>query len=203
MPLEILTHLSSYMKHVVDENILDGLHRASAMACITDLTEIQGCLERISNTPIPIAYSIAIAQITWVYVLLLPFQLWNFLGWLTIPGTLFAAYIILSFERIGREIEDPFGFDVNDLPLDRFCNELAADLDVLTRAPAPEVKAWMASPMNTPMYPLSMAGFDSWVGRSLGEIREALRVKASTRSTTRVGLAARVSEDTPLLAALV
>lgn len=199
MPLEILTHLTSYVKHVADENIIDPRHIGAAMSCVTDLTEIQGCLERISNTPIPIAYSIAIAQITWVYILLLPLQLWNFLGWVTIPGTLFAAYIILSFERIGREIEDPFGFDVNDLPLDDYCRELAADLDVLTREPAPEVTGWMASPANKVMYPLSMAGFDSWSERSLGEIREALRVKASTRSRTRMGPAAVVNESTPLL----
>ncbi|KAF3766173.1 UPF0187 domain membrane protein [Cryphonectria parasitica EP155] len=178
LPLEILTYLSTYMKHVVEQKTLDGLHQGTAMGCITNLGEIQGGLERISNTPIPVAYSIAIAQVTWVYVLLLPLQLWNFLGWLTIPGTLFAAYIVLSFERIGREIEDPFGCDVNDLPLEQYCRELSADFDVLTRAPAPEAAEWMTSSTNKVMYPLSLTGFDSWVDRSLGEIREALRVKA-------------------------
>ena len=32
-------------------------------------------LERILQTPLPIAYSIAISQITWAYILVLPFQL--------------------------------------------------------------------------------------------------------------------------------
>lgn len=198
LPLEILTYLTTYMKHVAEQKLLDGPHQSSAMGCITNLTEIQGGLERISNTPIPVAYSIAIAQVTWVYVLLLPLQLWDFLGWLTIPGTLFAAYIVLSFERIGREIEDPFGMDVNDLPLDEYCRELSADNDVLTRVPAPEATGWMPTSENKVMYPLSMTGFDSWANRSLGEIREALRVKASTRATTRVATLAQ-DENTPLL----
>lgn len=198
LPLEILTYLSTYIKHVADEKLLDGAHVGTAMGCLTNLTEIQGGLERISNTPIPVAYSIAIAQVTWVYVLLLPMQLWNFLGWLTIPGTVFASYIILSFERIGREIEDPFGHDVNDLPLDQYCRELAADFDVLTRAPAAPPPRWMGGAANKVLYPLSLTGYDSWVARPLAEIREALRVKAITRATTRVRRDGP-DEETPLL----
>lgn len=190
--------MSTYVKHLVDQKLLDGLHQGSAMGCITNLTEIQGGLERISNTPIPVAYSIAIAQVTWVYVLLLPMQLWHFLGWLTIPGTIFASYIILSFERIGREIEDPFGQDVNDLPLEQYCRELAADFDVLTRAPVREAHEWIPSASNRVMYPLSMTGYDAWLDRSVAEIREALRVKAINRSTTRV-MSSAPDENSPLL----
>lgn len=193
-----MTYLSTYIKHVADQKLLDGMHQGTAMGCITNLTEIQGGLERISNTPIPVAYSIAIAQVTWVYVLLLPMQLWHFLGWFTIPGTMFASYIILSFERIGREIEDPFGTDVNDLPQDQYCRELAADFDVLTRAPATQAHEWMHVGANKVLYPLSLTGFDSWVDRSLAEIREALRVKAITRATTRLG-PRMPDEETPLL----
>lgn len=198
LPLEVMGYLSTYMKHVAEQSTLPSQYQGSIMDCIKNLGEIQVGLERISNTPIPIAYSITIAQVTWVYILLLPLQLWNFLGWLTIPGTLFAAYIVLSFERVGREIEDPFGTDVNDLPLDEYCRELSADFDVLTRAPAPQAKDWVTAPANRVLYPLSMASFESWENRSLGEIREALRVKASTRATTRFGTHT-ATENTPLL----
>jgi hypothetical protein len=75
-------------------------------------------MDRVLATPLPIAYSIAISQITWVYVMLLPFQLWDDLRWITIPGCIFAAYIIIGLASIGREIENPFGHDVNDLPLE-------------------------------------------------------------------------------------
>jgi hypothetical protein len=44
--------------------------------------------ERVLNTPLPLAYSILISQITWIYVLVLPFQLFDQLGWLTIPGAM-------------------------------------------------------------------------------------------------------------------
>ena len=44
--------------------------------------------ERVLNTPLPLAYTILISQITWVYVLVLPFQLYPELGWITIPGSM-------------------------------------------------------------------------------------------------------------------
>ena len=64
-------------------------------------------------------YSISISQITWAYVLALPFQLAGPLGWVTIPGTILGGYIILGLAAIGRELENPFGkttrsqYDVN------------------------------------------------------------------------------------------
>ena len=76
------------------------------------LTDIMTGMERVVNTPLPVAYSIAISQITWAYVLALPFQLYGVLGWITIPGTIVAGYIILGLACIGRELEDPFGHDV-------------------------------------------------------------------------------------------
>lgn len=198
MPLEILTYLSSFIKHAADQKLLDGCHHGNIMGCINSLTDIQGSLERVSNTPIPIAYSITISQITWVYVLLLPFQLWPFLRWSTIPWTIFAAYILLSFERIGREIEDPFGVDVNDLPLDEYCEALAADFEVLTRTPAPEAHEWMATRRNKVLWPLSMDGFDAWLGKSVEEIRKGLYEKANGKRGRRSGTSGP-NERTPLL----
>lgn len=87
-----------------------------------------GC-DRILNTPLPLAYSIAISQITWLYVIVLPFQLIGKLGWIAIPGTLVAAYIILGLAAIGAEIENPFGTDCNDLDLDKYCLQLQYDLN--------------------------------------------------------------------------
>ena len=58
------------------------------MNAITTLNDIQANTDRILNTPLPLAYAIAISQLTWVYILILPFQLYTSLGMITIPGTL-------------------------------------------------------------------------------------------------------------------
>jgi predicted membrane chloride channel (bestrophin family) len=55
---------------------------------IASLNEILTGTERVLDTPLPAAYSIAIAQISWIYVMLLPFQLYKFLKWTTIPASM-------------------------------------------------------------------------------------------------------------------
>jgi putative membrane protein len=141
-------------------------------------------VDRVLNTPLPIAYSIAISQITWVYVMMLPFQMWDDLHWVTIPGSIFAAYIILGIAAIGREIENPFGEDVNDLPLDSFCQELEADIDYIMSNPRPQVAEFFRNPLNKPLNPLSEKSFDSWMGRTKQDIRDALMTK--TKADMRV-----------------
>lgn len=108
---------------------------------------------------------------------MLPFQLWNSLDWITIPGCIFAAYIILGIAAIGREIENPFGNDVNDLPLEAYCEELEMDIDVITSNPAPKPTEYMRNMRNMPLWPLSNKSYEDWAKRSKQDIRDALMTK--------------------------
>lgn len=182
LPLEILTYLQSYLDIVIRQRgtmPTVGL-QSLAIADVRTLTDVLGGVERILNTPLPLAYSISISQITWVYILVLPFQLHSKLSWVTIPGTIVAAYIILGLAIIGREIENPFGNDVNDLPLEEFCREVAADIDVLTSSPAPQDDEFISHKRNRMLYPLYFNGYAEWADQSVDEIRTALRAKATT-----------------------
>ena len=146
------------------------------------LTDVLTGVERVVNTPLPIAYSISISQITWAYVMALPFQLISYLGWVTIPGTIVAGYIILGIAQIGRELENPFGQDVNDLNLDAYCQELASDIDALTSQPPPlNNDTWMKDGGAKVMWPLSGSEYKVWEGKSLEQIRTALKMKAASR----------------------
>lgn len=137
--------------------------------------------DRILNTPLPIAYSIAITQITWIYILLLPFQLFKALDWITIPASYFAAYIIHGIALIGREIENPFGEDVNDLPLDTYCEQIRKDIDIIMSRTAPVIDEFAMHSENMPMYPLSNIGSKGWADKSVDEIRDALASKPGMR----------------------
>jgi ion channel-forming bestrophin family protein len=134
-------------------------------------------MDRIVNTPLPLAYSITINQISWAYILILPFQLYKRLHLTTIPATLLAAYIILGLMQIGMEIENPFGDEVSDLPLDIYCDQIAYDIDIIMSKPAPKPDEFVKQVDNMPLYPLYMNGYQDWAGRSTEDIREALRMK--------------------------
>jgi predicted membrane chloride channel (bestrophin family) len=95
LSLEILNHLSCYVHSIIDNETLKvGLYQNQAITGVVQLNEALTGMDRVLQTPLPIAYSIAISQITWVYVMMLPFQLWDDLRWITIPGCIFAAYIM-------------------------------------------------------------------------------------------------------------
>lgn len=190
LPVEILNHLSAYVQHLIDTDTLKvGLYQNQAITSVVQLNEVLVGVERVLQTPLPIAYSIAISQITWVYVMMLPFQLWKELRWVTIPGCIFAAYIILGIAAIGREIENPFGKDVNDLPLEAFCEELEADIDYTMSQPPPKPETFFRDSLNMPIWPLSHKNFDHWLHRSKKDIRDALMSKTTADMKIRNSIA--------------
>ncbi len=87
-------------------------------------TDIIGACERIKSTPIPYSYSMFIKKFLFLYAVTLPIGFIGLIGYYTVPLVVFAFYFLVSIELISEEIEDPFGTDVNDLPL----NELSVKI---------------------------------------------------------------------------
>ncbi|KAJ9369308.1 hypothetical protein DTO282F9_4226 [Paecilomyces variotii] len=179
LPLEILNHISAYIDYVSKNGTLVSTHQGECVSAVATLNEVLTGTERVLETPLPAAYTIAISQITWVYVLLLPFQLFSYLGWITIPGSIVGAYIILGLSAIGEEVENPFGHDANDLPLDYYCERLAREFSVMTATPPPRYNEFAEREDNYVLYPLSLSGFTEWKTRSMKDIRAALRTNAA------------------------
>ncbi|UKZ77097.1 hypothetical protein TrVFT333_004815 [Trichoderma virens FT-333] len=110
---------------------------------------------------------------------LTPFQMVAVLHWITIPATTVASYIILGLLFIGQEIENPFGHDVNDLPLDSFCEQIALDMDIIASHDAYKPEDFFFSSENVPLWPVSAAAADTWLERSESKLKEAIRTKPS------------------------
>lgn len=89
--------------------------------------DICGACERIKNTPIPYSYSTFLKKFIVVYTLTLPFGFVFSLGYIAVPVVVFVFYVLASLEIIAEEIEDPFGLDANDLPLDRLAAMIGAN----------------------------------------------------------------------------
>ena len=76
--------------------------------CIADFSAITGACERIFNTPIPVSLTRMTSRILTLWHLGLPFGLWSFCGWLTIPITFISATGFFYIEEVGVMIEEPF-----------------------------------------------------------------------------------------------
>ncbi|PNS14182.1 hypothetical protein CAC42_6695 [Sphaceloma murrayae] len=181
LPLEVLSYLASYIDEIIENGQLRvPMQQTLAYNNLAAMNDVLTGCDRISHTPLPLAYSIAISQITWIYVIMLPFQLEGPLKWVAIPATVIASYIILSFVHIGSEIEDPFGYGVNDLPLDSYCHEIAADMSVISSRQKPKTDSVVRSANNHVLFPLSSLAYPVWESRSERVIRDELKFKAET-----------------------
>jgi len=98
---------------------------------LQSFTETCGACERIKNTPIPISYSAFIKKFIFFYVMTLPWGYVFNLGYLVIPVVGFIFYVLASLELIAEEIEDPFGTDSNDLPMDKMCANIQKQVEEL------------------------------------------------------------------------
>ena len=54
----------------------------------------------------------------------LPFGYVFNLGYYAVPVVIFIFYVLASLELIAEEIEDPFGFDANDLPIEKISSNI-------------------------------------------------------------------------------
>ncbi|TFK91914.1 UPF0187-domain-containing protein [Polyporus arcularius HHB13444] len=153
VPLEITLFLSSYLSWLLRNG---QLQPALASAFTTGIVQFQDTvsnLDRIRNTPLPFAYQAHLRISLWLYLFFLPFQVWSSFGYLTIPGTAFASFLLLGFLEIGQEIENPFNYDMNDLDLDAFCLSIQRELHEITAHTCPDPDEYIMTPWNQPFAP--------------------------------------------------
>lgn len=123
IPLEIVNYLTGYIQAIQKRNIVNPNFSSGMLSSLTAITDVIGNFERIQSTPIPFAYRIHLKQVTIMYLGTLPFQLVGITGWSTIFLVTVATFTFLGVENIGSQIENPFGYDENDLPMDEFCDD--------------------------------------------------------------------------------
>lgn len=102
---------------------------------LSAFTNICGACERIKNTPIPYSYSSFIKKFLVLYVMSLPFGYIAMLGYWVALVVMLVAYVLLSLEVIAEEIEDPFGNDPNDLPMEVMASNIKKHIEEIFNQP--------------------------------------------------------------------
>jgi putative membrane protein len=95
---------------------------------LTEMCDVQAACERISNTPLPFAYTLLIHRTTYMFCGLLPFGLAAHLGWGTPVLVTVVSYAFFGLDAIGNELEDPFGPGENALPLGDFIQTIEREI---------------------------------------------------------------------------
>lgn len=110
-------YLTSYICKLQARRTVDDPTLGLLYTTLNQLVDALTGLERILTTPIPISYSSHLWTVTMVYCATLPFQLWSTLEWFTVPASVIAGFVFYGFIVAGEEIENPFGYDRNDLDM--------------------------------------------------------------------------------------
>lgn len=102
-------------------------------ANLTAFNDALGGAERILKTPIPFAYAQHIKIFVVLFCFSAPFAMAEVMGWATPAASGLLALALFGVDEIGVEIEDPFGDDPNDLPLDAIGRGIEAAVGELLR----------------------------------------------------------------------
>lgn len=138
-PLEVALWIGNYLQQQQNRGCLTSNQLMAMNKLLDNMVEaLTGC-ERILRTPIPLAYSIYLKRLLLIYGLLLPFQIVETTNWYTGLIVALISFILLGIEEIGNEIENPFGYDPNDLPLDEICTTILNNIEDLIVLDAKEL----------------------------------------------------------------
>ena len=129
VPDQVVQLLTDRTYRLQREGVITGEQLLTLDKELVQFLEICGACERIKNTPIPYSYSSFIKKFIVIYVVTLPFGFAFTLGYLAIPVTMFIFYVLASLELIAESIEDPFGTDSNDLPMDRLASMIKGNVE--------------------------------------------------------------------------
>ena len=112
----------------VREGRIDPCLAASVDATLSALTGDAASCECIKNTPVPFSYALLLHRTAHMYCFLLPFGLVDTIGFMTPFVVAIVAYTFFGLDALGDELEEPFGLENNDLPLDTICRSIEISL---------------------------------------------------------------------------
>ena len=138
--------------HALAATVRDGLKtKTSADALIAGPAFLQfstlldslaaavGACERIKSTRTPFGYVSALRCFLLLWLYTMPFALVGAYGLVAVVAASLVGFLFLGLEQMALEIEQPFGDDPDDLPLEDFCLAIEQScLDFLERAPPDE-----------------------------------------------------------------
>lgn len=124
VPLAVALRLSARLKDGRDRGLTSDIVYVAMDHNVQQIIDYLGACERIHKTPLPFAYMVHLRRSLLLYAYTLPLALMHDFGWWTLPAVFIVTFTLFGIEEIGVEIEDPFGNDDNDLPLERLCDTI-------------------------------------------------------------------------------
>ncbi|KAJ4352080.1 uncharacterized protein N0V89_007426 [Didymosphaeria variabile] len=118
LPLQLSVLVESYIRRGVDRGWFHAPLASQMTVQINSLVDAYGRMETIRSTPIPVAHLIHQKQVLALFTCVLPFAVVDDYVWWSVPIVAIVAFTLYGIEGIGQQLEDPFGYDKNDIKMD-------------------------------------------------------------------------------------
>lgn len=117
------------IKYALEEGWLNPFQQVELDDTVTRLCDAMGKCERIKNTVFPTTYSLYIHFTLYLFIMLLPFGLTEFLdGMHQIPLTVAISTAFLLIEKMAIHLQDPFENKPSDTPVTAISQTIERDL---------------------------------------------------------------------------
>ncbi|GAB1196810.1 hypothetical protein APSETT444_006087 [Aspergillus pseudonomiae] len=131
LPFQLSFFVDGFIKRGVERGWYNAPGASQMQAQLNSLMDAVGKMEMIRLTPIPVAHLIHQKQVLALFGCVLPFGMVDDLGWWTVPIVSLVIFTLYGIEGIGSQLEDPFGYDRNDIKMDAIVGDSKMEIDVV------------------------------------------------------------------------
>lgn len=119
---------------------LDSIRLARLESTMVDISNCQGGMERIANTPLPYPYVAFPRLFITLFCLIVPIGLVETLGWFTPLASTVVGFMLLAIEKIGTDLQSPFKASEHEIQMTALCTNIERNLDSMLRGAQEESK---------------------------------------------------------------
>lgn len=127
-PNDILSGSATLLADEYHAGRLDSIRLARLESTLVDLSNAQGGMERIANTPLPYPYVYFPRLFSALFCVIMPLSLVPALGWYTPVISTVVGCLLLAMERIGTDLQAPFGNSQHRIRMDDLCGNIEKNL---------------------------------------------------------------------------
>ncbi|KIW03742.1 uncharacterized protein PV09_05049 [Verruconis gallopava] len=131
MPLQLAVNVEAYIRRGVLRGWWAPPQASYLDTQLGNIVSNYTAMETIRFTPLPVAHLIHVKQVLALYMMVLPFAMVDEWAWWTIPLVGVVTFTLYGIESIGKQLEDPFGYDRNDIKMDAIVEDAKMECEAL------------------------------------------------------------------------
>ncbi|UZA71642.1 effector protein [Pseudomonas viridiflava] len=139
-PNDLLNTSAALLAKEYQSGRLDSIRLARIESTMVDISNCQGGMERIANTPLPYPYVAFPRLFITLFCLIVPIGLVETLGWFTPLASTVVGFMLLAIEKIGTDLQSPFKASEHEIQMTALCANIERNLDSMLRGAQEESK---------------------------------------------------------------